>query len=146
MTAQEMRLLPRLEEINGETTMSIELRLRASALLTLIFSLVLLGQATWPAPAYAATIEWTGARTGGDNISWEDARNWQSGSVPGRQDTAVVRRQPGGPANIQVPAEVVLDGLLLEDGGRLNNGRVLVNGSFTMTGGTIATSLELARR
>jgi hypothetical protein len=121
--------------------MSIELRLRAFARLMLIFSLVLFAWGTLPAPVFAATIEWTGL---GDGISWGDAGNW-AGGVPGPSDTAVVRRLPNGVVSyVDVPAGVVLDGLLLEEGGRLNGGSVLVNGLFTMTGGYVVTQLELA--
>jgi len=124
----------------GRRTTRAVLRPWVSARPTLILGLALLGQGMLPASASASTIVWTGD---GDGFTWGDAANW-GGAVPGPSDTAVVRGLQSGPSSIDVPAGVVLDGLQLEDGGRLNGGSVRVDGSFTMTGGDVATALELA--
>ncbi|MBE7162929.1 MAG: hypothetical protein INR72_16940, partial [Williamsia herbipolensis] len=100
---------------------------------------------------------WVGnsTRSGGDDHSWTDARNWSPQAVPGSGDFVTVA--PPSPdacgAGVDgVPAGTTLTALDLHETGAgvtlcpasLSGGDITVTGSFTWDGGSLATAVTVA--
>jgi hypothetical protein len=112
------------------------------ARLCLILLLTGLALLAVPGRASATVLTWTGM---GDGTSWADPANWSPQQVPSSDDELTVRRLPGGPMVVTLPAGAEIGKLTLAEGGTLTGGSIRVTKEFTWLGGTLATAATLAQ-